>query len=306
MKNLVLIFYLGIALGANFASADDVVVLINGDRLTGKIVNVTDDVIVFESPHLGGLTISRAAVKTFGPAEQIAREREPKTGEPEVEVAEEKPKLWKGSCDAGYNLTKGAKDAQNAFVRFELGRERGPSVLHFRAQGFWGETEGETTAQKADGRVKYEYEFNERAYVLNQLSGAYDRIRELDAELQNGVGAGYRLIRTEKRRLSVEAGPNYLFRSQRGLDDVHALSLRFGESCRQQINEALEFSQEFEFLQRADRFEARQFRGEATLRVALPRAMALKLTLLDEYDTAPAAGVPKNSLQFITSLGVTF
>jgi putative salt-induced outer membrane protein YdiY len=54
----------------NAAQAQDVLVLANGDRLTGTLVSISDGTWTFE--HVGGaLTIAAADVVTFAPAERI-------------------------------------------------------------------------------------------------------------------------------------------------------------------------------------------------------------------------------------------
>jgi|GEM_PF-2869838 len=279
--------------------ADDVVVLINADRLTGQIESVTDEVIRLRNPHLGEVVIPRKSVACFGPRE--------KTAIPSLTATTAgSTNTWKNSLEFGFNLSEAEHNTRNLVLRWESHRDKKPSLLHLQALAFWGDYDGITTTQKSEGRAKYEHDWVRHWYWYNQLSAAYDRFRGLDLELQEGPGLGYRFLDTPSQNLAVEAGPNYLLRFETDHQRRQSFSLRAAQYYTWKINDRVSLNESAEFLQRTDDFAARQFRGELSLVMTLTRVLSLRLSLLDEYMTRPVLDTPENSLQFITSLGVTF
>lgn len=292
--------------------AEDTVMLINGDRLTGQIEAVTDESIRLCSPHLGELVIPRKSVASFGAMEKTptqmlaATNAVAATTTNVVATTAAPPKLWKNTVEFGFNLSEAQHSTQNLTAHFETTRQKKPTLLHLETSVFWGDTDGVTTTQKAEGRAKYEYDWSKRWYWYDQLTSNYDRFRGIDLELHEGAGAGYRLLDSPLQQLAVEMGPLYLLRVQTDQQEPQSFAWRTAQNYGQKINAVVSWKENLEFIQRTDDFAAHDFRGDLSLIVALTRLLSVRLSLTDEYTTRPVRDTPENSLQFITSLGVTF
>lgn len=66
------------------------------------------------------------------------------------------------------------------------------------------------------------------------------------------------------------------------------------------------WSKKFDFLLNFEDASEFRFRLDTTLSYRLWSSLSLNLTVLDLYDTDPAAGVDQNEVQLRSSLGVTF
>jgi hypothetical protein len=105
--------------------------------------------------------------------------------------------------------------------------------------------------------------------------------------------------------LNTESGVDYQVQYRSDSTKTRDVFFRVAEDLTWKLNKATKFVEKFEFFPRSNSTEYRA-RAESTLSYALWRNLSLNLTLLDLYDTQPAAGVPTNDLQIHSSLGVTF
>lgn len=227
---------------ATTAAADEVH-LLNGDRLTGRIVDVRDGTLSLSSDVLGDLAIPMKAIATFATDEPVeihlsdgaVLRQTVATGDdgevrttgnagvdaqavPLAAIAAVNPRYgrWSGSVSAGALIARGNTETENANAAVEAVRrgERdrlslGASYLYARQENDAGDEETTTDAWRVRGQ--YDYFVTKRLYPYGRFYVERDRPAEVLLRLIPGAGLGYEWFQ----------GPAYFLATEGGLAWLH-------------------------------------------------------------------------------------
>lgn len=312
------------------ADAVSVVVLLrNGDRITGELIaQETNRVVIVTSwagtlalplDTIGGLQTSSGDKLTL---EATTPSPVPKaaatitaatTAKPKPVTTAAPPKRLRTNLQVGANLMFGARDYQAFFGRVKSTYERpydhNPkkffrTITDYTAD--YGETENVRSANRMTGSVKTDFDLGQRSYCYNVGSGGYDEIRKVDLHYEVGPGLGYHLIKRPTFEFNVESGLNYQVQQRSAGQRLESVYLRAGEDTTWKFGPRLSLIKKFEFFVNGDNWEEFRFRLDSTVSYKLIENLSLNLTLLDMFDTDPAPKVDRNELQIRSSIGITF
>jgi hypothetical protein len=222
-------------------------------------------------------------------------------------------KRWKGTAAVGMDLIYGSRDTQlyhgNLALTYAQPYQRDPkkffrNILTYNAE--YGSTEGVLSANRMIGSSKTDFDLGRSIYVYNLIGGGYDEIRKIDIGYQVGPGFGYHLFTLTNFVMNVELGGNYQAEYRSDNTTTENFFIRFGQDVNWKINKQMSLVEKFEFFPQIGTFNEYRFRFEATLSQALLSRVSLNLTLVDIFDSNPAAGVSRNEIQVRSSLGVNF
>lgn len=295
----------------------------SGDRISGMVV----------SESTNQVTISNVWANTISvPISEIAR-REKAVATPEAaaantvvspipppvaptpaktEPAKTKSKSWKGEVQFGLDVLLGKVDHQIYSGRLTLNyqhpyksdpKEFFKNTFDFRAE--YGRTDGTISSDRLNASDKTDFDFTRKWYLYNLVGGGYDHVQRIDLQYEAGPGAGYHLFTETNFLMNLEAGINYQAKYRQEESDVKNFYYRLAEDFSWKLNKQTSLIEKYEFFPQVDLREYR-FRFESTLSHELWKNLALNLTVLDLYDTQPAAKVDHNELQVRSSLGLKF
>jgi putative salt-induced outer membrane protein YdiY len=216
------------------ASADEVFMK-NGDRLTGEIVRMEEEVLVLKTSYADEkiqlnwdqvecITSDRNLVVLFErderiigkitcPAKGKLRIISEKIGPTkEIDARELKavnPGTYSGYLNAGGSMATGNTDTQaaNLATRFHIKTYR--SRLTVEGKYNYAEADGSTSARNALGSLKYDFFTTKKLYTYAQILTQRDDFANLNLLLTQGVGVGYQFYDKRQLRLYVEAGLSY-------------------------------------------------------------------------------------------------
>ena len=157
-----------------------------------------------------------------------------------------------------------------------------------------------------DGSLKSDYDLTRRLYVYNLAGAGYDEIRRIDLRYETGPGLGYHLVRRTNLVFKTEAGVNYQAQYFDDQTETETFFLRFAEEASWKITPKITFDEKFEYFPQVENFGVYRFRFESNLRYALLNNLFFTVTVIDQYDSAPAEGIPPNDLQVRSTIGVKF
>ena len=135
-------------------------------------------------------------------------------------------------------------------------------------------------------------------------TAAYDDVADVDYRATLGPGLGAYLVKNEKRELSLEAGPSYLWEKVAGASDDY-LALRFAERYVCQALKNAKLVQSLEYLPEAEDFDNYLLMGEIGIEAAMSEHLNLRVVLQDKYDNTPASGKERNDLSLIAGVGIS-
>ena len=235
-----------------------------------------------------------------------------------------KPKHWKGELKVGADFINGAKDQQIYYGRFKLSYEHpyaaNPKQFLRNIVDYgvdYGRTEGEAgadgkkqsvvSANRMDGSDKTDLDFGtKKLFVYNLGAVGYDRIRKIDLHYEEGPGMGYHLLTRTNFVLNGELGANYQAQYRSDNTTTEKFYFRLAQDMTWKVNKTLTFTEKVEFFPQVEEVSEYRSRFETTLSYGIWQNISLNVSVLDLYDTQPAANVPNNDLQIRSSLGVTF
>lgn len=226
------------------------------------------------------------------------------------------------ALNAGLTLTDGNSEtlAANASLLTE-GEKQGLGSLRAGVEGNYGESTATTTTTAADGTTTTADEnektvdnakvfanvrktLSPRTFALLDGSALYDDIAEVDYRALLGPGLGIYLVKNDKRELSLEAGPSYVWEEVGGVSDDY-LALRFAERYSCQATQTAKLVQALEYTPEAEDFDNYLLTFELGVEAALNETLSLRVVVQDKYDSTPAAGAEYNDVSLIAGLGLT-
>ncbi len=261
--------WVGLAIAGVMASRADELRLANGDRISGDLIRQDDSRVVFRSPVLGTLDLAAeqvAEVIKSLPASDLAdpaaaeaakavaavtppASPEPKPTAPKAPDAQPKPKsraestAWSGKLELGYRQYDGKRDDTNFDFRASAEKKIGPNDLKAAARLLYGKQSEKVTTERYDASFRWRRELGERTFAQSLTSYYRDPIKDILNNLEQNVGAGYRLLKTDDHVVNVGAGLTAQYRTSE-FDDgsVYALVELF-QDYSYQINKRVKFSQ---------------------------------------------------------------
>ncbi len=294
----------------------------NGDRISGKIVSEDTNQVVIATSWGTQQTLPLSLIEkrvelpgavvpplTNAPALAATNAAPP----PKIvapPVVAKPPKLWNFDIQLGANLEVNQLQSEtyNGSLRANY---LGPLLRHnICYNGSYGRADGVVSANRMDGNIRSEYDFTKgkRAFVFNAVGAGYDTVRKVDITYDESAGVGYKFLTMPKLSMSGDVGMNYQeqFFSDRTRTDY--LSLRVGESLGWCVTPRLGIDEKAEFYPHLTRIGDYRVRLEVNTTYKLNPLgnIYLNFSVIDVYDTTPAAGVTPNDLQVRSTLGLKF
>ncbi len=319
------------------------VLLTNGDRLTGEVEKVVDGKLHFKSDIVGSITIDMKNVKTFGTdkAEKIilsdgtilnrritaSDDGQVKLSGGEIIKTQDlkladitavnppamSPVKWKGSATIGSTSVHGntRSETSQASLSGSLRREKDRTTAgldYGKAKVQDPDTgDEETTEDWWKARAKYDYFVGETFYGF--IEGRYetDKIADLDRRVILGAGAGYQWIESDRINFSTEAGLAHLSERFAGATDSNnEVSAQAAYHFEMKITDRIEFINDFAYSPILSEFSDYFLPTTAELRASLTEKMFTNFRAIFDYDTSPAGGKGRTDVKYILGVGWNF
>jgi putative salt-induced outer membrane protein YdiY len=223
------------------SSQADVVVFKSGDRLTGKVLTLSEGKLEFEAAEVGKVTLDLARIESFQTDQPVdihlldssiikTRVTGVEDGRLRVEATDVVPATtidlaalkvinpspkpapqWTGSVVAGLTSTHGNSFTESGSLSFDANRRGAKDRV--TARGLYlvsrcldDQDDKETTEETLTLGGKYDYFFTKKFYGFANADYKKDHIADLDYRLIGGLGVGYQWIESEKLNFSTDAG----------------------------------------------------------------------------------------------------
>lgn len=216
------------------ANADEIRMK-NGDRLSGEIVRMEKELLVFRTTYAQEkLSISweqvDCIISDHGlPAEfknnefLVGRISCPESGKVQIEstlfgksaptplnqLLAVNPSTYSGVFNLGGSLNSGNTDTRAVTVatRFQIKTRKHRFTVD--AKHNYGEANGETSARNSSGSLKYDFFAREKVYSYAQSLTEQDSFANLNLRNTEGLGIGYQFFDSRQLSLFLEAGVSF-------------------------------------------------------------------------------------------------
>ncbi|UCG46648.1 MAG: DUF481 domain-containing protein [Phycisphaerales bacterium] len=342
MTRSVLLMCLTLAAFACPADADELLFK-NGDRLTGKIVQLVDGKLIFDSVLAGKVTVDINDVQTFSSdvpiqihladgtvinqkvsattERRFAIETGPALKAQEFETGSvlsinppEKPRpKWTGNLSGAFTSTHGNTQTDSVSASANLSRrtEKDRTTLgadYARGRQVDPDTgDKKTTEDWWRTRGKYDYFFTKRLY--GYLDGRYekDSIADLDRRVIIGGGGGYQWVESDDMNFSTEAGLASVYEKYDDQSDGDSrLSAQLGYHFDKKLVKIVKFIHELTYYPSTEKISDYYLTSTAELRTNLTENMFTNFKVIFDYDATPAQGSGSTDIKYLLGVGWSF
>ena len=314
------------------------VVLENGDKLTGKVIKLSDNILTFKSPIYGevelpwrkvseltsddGVTVQlkdgstakgRVSLNTQGDLvidqgelgrSKVLRKADIALFNPPVVDRSVK---YSGRANLGgvFNRGNSEDDALNFDAEFIARTPENRYTL--AAEVNEAESAGVTTTSNRYLLTQYDAFLSEKDYLFVNAKGEQDKLADLNLRTSLGAGYGYQFFETERAKLSTEYGLAYINEDYVVAPDESYPSLSLGLDYERKFwNKRLVFFNNNDLSVSLENTADALFKTKVGLRVPIVENVNVATQLNVDYDNMPPPGVKNADSSLIFSVGYGF
>ena len=325
-------------------SRADVVILKNGDRITGTVETADGGKLKIMTDAFGEVTVDLSAVQTFTtdkPAQFRMKDKSivrdtvsspttlpaaPTTqGTSAIVVGGKTVPLdqikrmnvasqWTGGLLLNGNLARGNSDAENLGIAFNAALRRDDENYddRFSLAGAYNFGKSDvngvetTSSDNWFAQAKYDKYFDDKWYGYGLFRYDHDRLAFLNFRLSPGVGVGYQWVESPNFNFSTEAGISYVYEdySNDGNDDRVALRLAY--HIDKQLNATVSVFNDLEWLPAIDDPSDYNLNIVAGIKAQMTAKMYSLFSIVFQRDSTPAPGAEKNDTRLVLGIGWNF
>lgn len=306
------------------SASADVVVMKNGDRVTGKVTSLADGKLKIETAYMGKVAVDfdevsslvtdePVAVGTRGGSRLVGALSWKEGGRAAISRAEtvlavaaasvtaigpvEEPAggKWTGSFEAGVSGQSGNSETIRGAAKVAVKREAGDVTLEGYASGRYAREDGQRSAnqQRAGGRM--ESKWGRKGYWYTAVEFLRDEFKDLDLRTTASIGAGRMWWKEDENFWKTSAGVGFTHEVYSSGDgETFPVAEIAGEYGRK-INGKCRFANTTKFFMDLAELAGWRAENDAALYVDLTENgnWQLKLGVNHEYDNRPSGDVER-------------
>lgn len=330
--------FLPVLLCFNAVATADVLVLKNGDRLSGSIATLDQGKLKLETSYAGSIGISWPEVEQItsegplvvrlaggGILQGVLASPQPgqlaMAGKAPVPLDQvvlighelkevENPGLleeWHGAANLGYALARGNTEVTTLSVAVAPERKTEQDRMVAGFQALKSTQNGITSSDLLKGRFRYERNLRDRLFVYGAANLETDEREQLDLRTGQGGGFGIRFQPASHTQVAFFGGLTFLQEKFKDLDrDYHSEGAAGFDLETTWLAPAV-FSTKTQYLPLFDQDGRYRLEWEASWTLPLFADFTFGLSMFDSYDSQPPrVTIKKNDFGLLTTLGWKF
>jgi putative salt-induced outer membrane protein YdiY len=314
------------------------VVLTNGDRLTGEVIKLSDNILTFKSPMIGvvelpwkqvlelqsdeGVTVklkngsaAKGKVTLSQQGELIIDQGDLGRSKPlqKADVAMFNPPVvdnsvkYSGRANLGGVFNRGNSEDEALNFDAEFIARTPENRYTLAAEVNEAESAGVTTTSNRYLLTQYDAFLSEKDYLFVNAKGEQDKLADLNLRTSLGAGYGYQFFETERAKLSTEYGLAYINEDYIVAPDESFPSLSLGLNYERKFwDKRLVFFNNNDLSISLEDTADALFKTKIGLRVPIVENVNVATQLNVDYDNMPPPGVKKTDSSLIFSVGYGF
>lgn len=323
------------------ASAD-VLVLSNGDRITGSVVSVEDGVITFQSDLLGVLTVpqDKATIETqpppVTPEEAAAAANQAVAGEnidEPANVPEEQqeevdavtasikdaqnwvdgvvPEGWSGKMSFGFSYLE--SNSETVTLNFGLNGKKDAAPHHYRFDTYYQYNKQtdqfgveDKNQDKYGAGVGYDYDFNDWMFLNTDLAYLRNMVKDIRHQADLDIGLGFRIINEDYISLNIIPAYTLQYKDAEGVSQKWYNLATLKQDFHYDFSEIVRFEQKASVSVAPADTSNYQYMVSAALISKLADWIDASISYQLTFDNTVGTGGAKKEQQVIFGLGVPY
>lgn len=281
----------------------------NGDRITGELLHRNQDSYIVKTEAMGVISVFEKNVKQLLDPDIMLKDSimdsEPETLEPKPE----KKKIWSGEADLGADLQRGNKEAAELTAGFAVKRKTDKNEFDVAGHAYYSAEDKKMNAQKYDAMTRYAYSFGRdlKWYNFYKTEADHDRFANIDYRLIPTTGLGYWFYDLDDFKAMAEIGVGVEYTKYREDRDSEAEGILVPRIyLEKRLLGKSKISQDLTVYPSFTESGEYRLKSLTVLSAPLSDQVALKFTLLDEYNSKPGGTAKKNDLRLTSGLSYSF
>lgn len=288
-----------------FPASAGVVHLNNGDRITGEILSLSDDLVRIQPAFSAAFEIARehvASVETDDAGDASLQSAV-------IEAVEEAPvpesRSWHSKIGLNSNFSRGNTDSQLINLQADYGMEKEQHRYSADLASIREEKEGDTVKEQDRLNLGYNYLYSEKWFFAMNATLEQDPVALLDHRVSLNPAIGYDIWNEGSLKLNVQLGAGYSDEQVDGEDESGSqVDWRLNYS-QQMFDGAMEVFHKHNIYRNLDGRENTVFNSQSGVRYDLTDQLFMNVQLNYDYDTEPAPGTDSKDLTFLIGAGMT-
>ena len=325
------------------AGYGDQVTFTNGNSLTGKIIRLTDEILVFKSDIAGEVTAPLSTIQTLSSDEAVTVNLKDGTGFSQrlsssqagrfsiqgsdtidaqnfavADIVSINPPAkpipkWTGNVSLGITSTHGNTKSQSITGSANMKKRTEKDRTTISADYAKTEQEDPVTGQDEaiedwwKAKAKYDYFFSKKMYGYIDNRYEKDAVAELDRRVTVGVGGGYQWIESDDMNFSTELGLASLYEKFDNQTDSNSeISAQLGYHFDRKLRDNITFINDLTYYPALEKPSNYYLTTTAELRANFTSSFFTNLKVILDYDATPAIGAHKTDVKYFLGLGYSF
>ena len=308
----------------------DQVLLKNGDRVSGKVIEQREGSVVIETEYAGAVKIAASHIEkvTLNEAEKAEADKaveKPTPAEKPQAVktaASDAPKKrlfggdmyglthgWSGNANVGFSYTGGNSQNTTMTTSLRAVKTGGVDNLTVYVRSLWNSNRklsvNNTTSNAYWGGARYDRNFDGDLFGFGSFDFESDRPKNLNFRSVVGGGVGQHTIKNDRTELDVLTGGawNHTWQTGRNSDSPEAL---VGSTLRHKFTDKLKLQNSFTFFQNVTDSHEFRYILDTTLSVDLTKKVGWFVTVGNRFNNDPVGSNDKNDFLFTTGMRFSY
>lgn len=283
----------------------DEIYLKNRDRISGTVIEDTDESILLKTQALGDVLIKKSAIR------KIVRRAEikPPSKTPIMDTASRIP-VWKREAALGLGATMGNVQQESLSAAASIQMERKLlDELNISGRFYYSSNKKKMDNQKWNSNVRYAlyYGRNKMWYHLYKFQIEHDRFLNVDYRLIPSAGIGRYFIRNGTTKLGMECAFGFEYTDYRQDPDINEKAIFIPRAYyEQKIFDRITVSENLFLYPTLEDIMDYRIVSESVVNCLFTEKISLRFSILDEYASKPPEATKKNDLIFLSSLVYSF
>lgn len=323
-------------------AANEAVTLKNGDRLSGKIVEESEEAVTIETEYAGKITIAKKHIAAIGEssaapevkvipavaekpvaavAEKPVSRVEPKGAPKPVAAAIRPPgrlfggrfmgiaEGWEGNANVGFSYTSGNSNYTTMSTGLRAVKTGGRDNLTVYARSLWysNRNSGQmvTTQNAFWGGARYDRTIDRKKFGFVSYDFERDKPRNLHFRSVTGGGLGLHMVKNERTEFDVLLGGAWNRTWQAG-DNTDTPEGLAGATFKHRFHEKLRVQNTITFFQNVTDKAEYRFIFDSTLSVDVTKRIGVFITVGDRFNNDPLGYSRRNDFLFTTGMKWNF
>jgi putative salt-induced outer membrane protein YdiY len=212
---------------------------------------------------------------------------------------------WQQIASAGFALSNGNSDTLLATASYDAVYREADNEILLGLGGAYGEVDTAVTQQNARANAQYNRVFGGSLFGGIAAGITHDTTAGVDYRFTPTAVLGAYLVKTDTAKVSVEAGPAYVFEKTGDGSDSY-FALYSAQKASLTLSDSVSIGESVTFIPDVSKFDSYILSANVFVDFYFADHLALRAAVTNTYDSTPVKGQDKSDLMLSTGIAIQF